>query len=597
MKEKIKSIINKISIVDWIILGALIFICFVSFEHADIRHTGGSSYAYLNGHFKDFYEYNKERVGGNNYLPTTYILFAIWNIPLKIFNIAKESTMNVGMFAQLWFKLGTTLLYILTSYVIYKICRLKECSKQNSLLAAFLFIGCPIAVYSQFIFSQYDIITTFFVMLGYYYYLKNNEKSFILCFAIAITCKYFALLVFIPLLLLKEKKIWNIFMKLVAVMSVFGVEVLCYAGSEAFRQGVFGFSATGYIFNVVYDTGFAKVSIIIPLWILLCAYAYFKDCREEEIFEWSLFLSAIVMFICFCLSFWHPQWLLLAMPFLVLGMFFNKRPDIYLLLDLILMGAYIAVVVCFWVTACDQGLLSGGIFGSITSSVISKNFMMKDFLPTQDYNLYFSIFVAAFLVYVVFMYPSRLENGKNISIGQHVGLCRLRYIGGISLFLVPCAICVIINFTQPIEVYSSGNQWEGVLQDMEENSMYEQIFSMDAKQITGIAVAFGTYGDSTNSTLQCSIVDKENNKELGQMTINTEDLIDNTYVNFDFKQPVNITSSKEYSVIISAKNIKEGDRLGIYRTVDNYENSDYNSYAIIDGEVQSYDIAVKVYGK
>lgn len=84
MRDKIREVTKDFSVIDWVILGLLVSVCFVCYQHPDIWHTGGSSIAYLNGHILDFYDYNLQKVGGNAYLPTTYLIFAIWNIPVRL---------------------------------------------------------------------------------------------------------------------------------------------------------------------------------------------------------------------------------------------------------------------------------------------------------------------------------------------------------------------------------------------------------------------------------------------------------------------------------------------------------------------------------
>ncbi|KWX88318.1 hypothetical protein AMQ83_07565 [Paenibacillus riograndensis] len=86
LKGKIKEYhpLNGLDII--VFLFVLVF-CFFSFEHADILHTGGSSFTLLDGHFIDFYEVNAERFGITNYMISSYILFGIWNFPLKIMGI------------------------------------------------------------------------------------------------------------------------------------------------------------------------------------------------------------------------------------------------------------------------------------------------------------------------------------------------------------------------------------------------------------------------------------------------------------------------------------------------------------------------------
>ena len=446
IKDKLDFIKDNFSILDWILLGILIGICFITYQHGDIRHTGGSSIAYLNGHFLDFYEYNREKLGGDAYLPTTYIIFAIWNIPLRLFNIVTEPAMEVRTIARMWYKLGSTMFYFASAYLIYKICLNKKVSTRNSVFAAFLFISNPIAIYSQFIFGQYDSITVFFMLLGYYYYIQNKNIKFILSFAVALTCKYFSLLIFLPLLLLREKDVWKIIKSMCGVVSIFVLVVLIYSPSTAFREDVFGFAPTGYVFGLSFNNGYAAASVVPVAWVLLCAYAYFKECKDDiEEFQWGIYLCSLVMFICFGLSFWHPQWLLMAMPFWVLGMFFHQKRDIYMFLDFLMMVLFVFFVVKFYVNNCDQVLFSGGIFGKRVAKYIATNYTMANLVPVDDFNMLWSMLIAVMLVYAVFLHPTKICRPDQVTEEQHKGILRLRYIGGILIFVIPSFIVLYVN--------------------------------------------------------------------------------------------------------------------------------------------------------
>ena len=133
---------------------------------------------------------------------------------------------------------------------------------KKSKLCAYACLTMPVAFYAQFIFGQYDIIMTFCVLLGVYYYLKKKDIWFIFWFAIAMTFKYSALLIFAPLLLYREKNVWKIIASCVLLMVPFVLEFFVYRNSPVFQAYVFGFggnavsSPTGYIMNAGYYTGF-----------------------------------------------------------------------------------------------------------------------------------------------------------------------------------------------------------------------------------------------------------------------------------------------------------------------------------------------------
>ena len=221
---------------------------FVSFEqHYDIFHTMGSAVTYLNGHFRDFYEINAAALSYTNYLPSTYIVFAIWGIPLKLLGLLKEPTLPVGM-SFLWFKLMTTGVYFGAGGVLYRIGLELGLTRRGALLLSVAWVTTPIAVFSQFIFGQYNVLTVIFTLLGFLYYLRERNRLAAFYFGIAITFKYFPLFVFLPLLLLTEKRPRELFVNLAIVLAPILVQVLLYVHSDAFRQGVLGFGAAGRVF-------------------------------------------------------------------------------------------------------------------------------------------------------------------------------------------------------------------------------------------------------------------------------------------------------------------------------------------------------------
>lgn len=430
----------------------ILFICFLFYQHSDIWHTGGSSINMLNGHIFDFYDYNATtEFEGNSYLPTTYILFAIWNIPIRLLGIVTEGSMSPEFVVRMWYKLGTTLVFIATGVIIYKIVLDQGFSKRDSILATFLFWSSPIAVFSQFIFGQYDILTTFFMVLGIYYYFKDREWPFIACFSVAITCKYFAFLVFLPLLMYREKDVLKLILKAAATLTLFVAEVLLYIGSPAFRRGVFGFFAVGYIFRAVIDLGNVQVSIVMISWVLLCAYAYFaEEKRGLEGFKNIISLLCIDMFICFGLSFWHPQWLIMAMPFFAIATFLHKNSGIYMLLDTLLMLVFSGVVAVFELWQVDQVLFAGGVLGMFPDVVnlLGSNIEMDSLFIIKDSNLWFSMFTSVLLVMAVFSRPNYMISSAESEAGKYPVELSIRTIVGNLIFVIPSFVCLFLNLMQ-----------------------------------------------------------------------------------------------------------------------------------------------------
>ena len=331
---------------DYVAFAAIAVFCFLVFQQSDLLHTAGCSYGYLNGHFRDFYDYCGTFDIHPAYMPSFYLIFAIWNIPMRLFGVVTFPTENLPVLAILWAKLLPCLIYVASGVLIYHIAILAGMGSKKSKLCAYACLTMPVAFYAQFIFGQYDIIMTFCVLLGVYYYLKKKDIWFIFWFAIAMTFKYSALLIFAPLLLYREKNVWKIIASCVLLMVPFVLEFFVYRNSPVFQAYVFGFggnavsSPTGYIMNAGYYTGFElstfhyEVSFAVLAFGTLCAWCYFNKPTDDRNFVNTVFyICCLAFFVLFGLSKWHPQWLLFAVPFWVISSFLHKDTKIFMILD------------------------------------------------------------------------------------------------------------------------------------------------------------------------------------------------------------------------------------------------------------------------
>ena len=159
----------------FLIPALLLAYCFFFFCYIwDIRHTVTSSYAILNGHFLDFYAYNQTipSIGGNDYEISVYLLFAIWNLPVKLAGLANPEIFPLGV--MLYNKLLVCILFFLCAFYIYKIGNLLFKNTAMALFSAVSFLLCPIAVFGPFIFTQYDTMYVLLMLAGIYLILREE---------------------------------------------------------------------------------------------------------------------------------------------------------------------------------------------------------------------------------------------------------------------------------------------------------------------------------------------------------------------------------------------------------------------------------------
>ncbi len=98
---------------------AILLFLFLSFNHADIQFTIGCSSSYLFGHILDFYDFNKSAYGTVPYLPSTYALFALWGLPLRLFGFLHEGALPQD-FIFFWYKALTKGCFVAVAFFFGK---------------------------------------------------------------------------------------------------------------------------------------------------------------------------------------------------------------------------------------------------------------------------------------------------------------------------------------------------------------------------------------------------------------------------------------------------------------------------------------------
>ena len=139
---------------DWGVFLFFGILCYISFQHSDLVHTATAGLGFLSGHLLDFYDYGSALIGGINYMPSTFILFGIWDIPIYLLGIVTEPTMGVPVAAVMWFKLLPVLCYGGSGILLYKIGLEMGLKPATAKALFYLSLIAPIGFFSQFIFQD-----------------------------------------------------------------------------------------------------------------------------------------------------------------------------------------------------------------------------------------------------------------------------------------------------------------------------------------------------------------------------------------------------------------------------------------------------------
>jgi len=447
-----KLLVNNPTRLDAILYFITLIFCYFVFNQPDLLHYAGSSFTYLNGHINDFYEINRLLlIAPDNVLPTVYMFFAIWNIPIKLLGIVNQATMEGG-YVIFWYKLLTTLFFAGSAFCFYKIGKAIGLNKANSILLTTIWISSPILIFSQFIFGQTDIFTIFFVLLGLYYFIKSNIWLFILFFSIAITFKYFPMFIFIPLILLVEKNPKKIFLYFTSVLIPTCLQVIFYAGSSAFWTDVIGARQALPRLTTAFITVGPDINIYLFLlfWFIICGLCYYLKPIEDKnkFYQTVFYVCLLVSCVLFILISWHPQWVLFITPFLAITTFMHRKIKEFLFLDLIMMLAFIGVSVTVGVFQMnvDQEMFKLGVLGRFNMDLFDPEKtlrMAKLFILGK--NMYSTLFVSLLMLNILCKFPNKANQWSGddnlAAVGTYWNYARLRFFGGMAIFIIPAFIC------------------------------------------------------------------------------------------------------------------------------------------------------------
>lgn len=449
---------NKAIFILYIVAVLIAICCWLFVGHGDVITTALNSTSLLKGHIFDFYSFNyiKELDDTNcNYLITTYIIFAIWNIP-TFFGYNQNITFPNAFFS-LYNHFLPSVVYIVCAVLLFKICKkFLNFSEKKSHYASLLFLLSPFGFFSQFIFSQYDSFTILFMLIGIIclFKYKRNIKGlalFSIFFSIATSFKYFALLAYLIILFVMCKD----FKKVLISIGIFAIPLILIIGpfliSDAnyFIKSIFiSFSSLRSSGGWIIDLGYTKIHIVWIFLIIIIAYAYFRKSKTDElsIIQNSTFLITLACACFFSFSHWNPQWIMFFALFMALTTINSKYMKELLLLNVVLSCIFIIFICSSYVHNVDEAMFRNNLLSPIFCTRIDNPYPMKSlFGNISDSNLgiLFTFLASGFFIYSLAAHPRFLNNSKNDTNLVSIHFIYPGWATIILMFFIPAAICLI----------------------------------------------------------------------------------------------------------------------------------------------------------
>jgi hypothetical protein len=539
MKIKLFNLIVFTHYRKYFFLLSLMFI-FLAFRQSDIFHTAISSYGFLSGHFIDFYVYNNKFDLHAPYLPLIYIIFAIWNIPIYILDLVSLPefleyknilwTFSSKPFETFWWKLLLVLAYFFVLNLLHLIAKEIAPKNRKTKFVSTLFGASPLVVFIVFMLSQFDIIAIFFTLLGLYSYFKKKLYKFAFFFSIAISFKYFASIIFLPLILLIEKKPIKIFQLLLIGSVVTLLQIGIYYKSlplifnEALNLSSKGFSGFRFYISIAMSA----------FYLLMCLFILLKNPKNKiEWYKYSIFIPVFCYGIMFIIIPWHAQWFIISMPFFALSYLYIKNTNLQIFLDIAAVLAYFLIIIYVWPHNADNFMLNHGVI----KNFLHHNVLLMNDVLTTVFHISVSIVpfcVIFFMAYLlspvaIFLvenfFRDKFSHRRN-KINEN--LLFFRFFFPLMLFIfiaffcsyVPYNLAAQINQNSYLNSLEEFPNWTiAQIQSPRINKDTNLVYSFKAKSegLSAFALAFGEISDTKDCKFRLRLNDSKDRKILDKV--------------------------------------------------------------------------------
>lgn len=489
---------------EWVLLIAMIVLFSCFYYYTDLPFSSSAGIRLWNclteGNLSSFYDSWYGGVAnsalpngsaGGSYDIMIYVIFALYNFPLWVWE--KITGLSFLLFYPLRvYTKGIIWLFSgVSAYFIYKIALLCKVPKENAIWAPVIFLSSGIFFAAEVTIGGYDIISVAFTLLGIYGYLKKDNKCFMASFAVAIATKLFAFWIFVPLLLLKEKKIWKLIVNGALSISLIVIPKIYFAvaskhrmieqiqqmavetsgdsasaatadvsGATAMVNDVIAHSdiVNNSLFPTDYTATYTFFSIknlplvfvgMFAIWI--CCYLIRRELKEREV----IYLCGLVMGIFITTVKIHPYWGILLVPYLALIVVMNplRIKDNLLLESLISIGYVINKAIlypwCFGMGQIERMVGPNYVFGydRETSNPGGYGlerlvFKLSEKIGIEETNIaqmFSALFVVAIVMFFYYNWPSKVVESEQC-IGETQGFRKgmvLRFLFALFVAILP----------------------------------------------------------------------------------------------------------------------------------------------------------------
>lgn len=266
-------------------------------------------YAYLQevirGSERDFFEIP--------YSTVTYIIVAVIMIPFRFFTDGNIGFGSIANLMVLYLDVIVAALFLWSVRLTQKICDACGMPSEYKRSVKYLYSFSSVMLLITIGSGQIDIIYLIIMMFAFPLYYKGRYRLFSLVTAIAVAVKPIPLMVFIPVILLVNKKVKDILINTGICLSVTLVFKFLFEKGTGYDT-IWNIISSRYtVIGRVTDRKAGEISLFLIAFAVICLASFIKriDTSDKKA---VLYHSMLVIFVTYA-SFaafvnWHSQWLI-----------------------------------------------------------------------------------------------------------------------------------------------------------------------------------------------------------------------------------------------------------------------------------------------
>lgn len=412
--------------IEWAIVAVLSFIMLISFFYIDTQSLTAWSFDLLDavaeGRIKDFYllSYINEYGAHSSifYGPFYQLIpWAIWNIPIWLIQKLTGIAIISNPFIMVWSKLFLVVLEGVVLLFSYKITVLTTKKSNKGLWVVFLSASFPFMLIGVYYSGQSDILVIALSVITVYALLRKKNKSFLLWSMLAISMKPFFLFPFVLLVLLTEKNILKILLKIFIGYAPTIIFQVLFADAPMF-QAATELAPAGENLEMLTRTSFGRVlmtngSWFFLLFVVLCVVAYITKAEDEPMYNKYViyFTSAAYFLVMGFTSIQHYRPIYFA-PFLFILIMLNED---WFRINIILKTFYSFTTLFALCLGSENIFARDNIKNTLITAIFKldskacsnmSEFLTKSIVEYETYHKIFaSVSVACIVILLVINYP------------------------------------------------------------------------------------------------------------------------------------------------------------------------------------------------